>query len=185
MGLKLATTYILIAALAVIAVIVFAGRSRPVDPEPAPAAVRGDELEVWPFEPMPFMTNSEVRFFARLQEALPEHFIFAQVQLSRLVQATDQADQKFWFNRICRMSADYVVVHRDAQRILAVIELDDWTHDRPDRRRADAKKDKAIQSAGLPMVRFDGRNMPEVMHLRRELLKAMHDAGTWQQSKKR
>ena len=135
MGLKLATTYILIAALAVFAVIVLVGRSRPVDQEQAPAPVRGDELEVWPFAPMPFMTDSEVRFFARLQEALPEHFIFAQVQLSRLVQCTDQADQKFWFNRISRMSADYVVVHRDAQRILAVIELDDWTHDRPDRRR--------------------------------------------------
>lgn len=185
MGFKLATTYILIAALAVLAAIVFAGRSRPVDQEPASTPVRGDELEVWPFAPMPFMTDSEVRFFARLQEALPEHFIFAQVQLSRLIQATDQADQKFWFNRICRMSADYVVVHRDAQRILAVIELDDWTHERPDRRRADAKKDKAIQSAGLPMLRFDGRKMPEVMQLRREVLKSMQDAGTWQSPKKR
>ena len=136
-------------------------------------AVRGDDLPVWPFEPMLFMTNSEVRFFARLQEAMPEHFIFAQVQLSRLIQSTDLDDAAFWFNRICRMSADYVLVDRNAQTIIAVIELDDWTHDKPERQRADQKKTKAIESAGLPLIRFDGRRMPDSKQLRQEILRQL------------
>lgn len=119
------------------------------------------------------MTNSEVRFFALLQEAMPEHFIFAQVQLSRLIQCTDSQDAAFWFNRICRMSADYVLVDRDAQTVIAVIELDDWTHDKPERRRADQKKTKAIESAGLPLIRFDGRRMPNATQLRHEIIRQL------------
>ena len=103
----MATTYTLIAIAAIIAAFLLSGRRQPRQTaEQAPRTVRGDDLAVWPFEQMPFMTDSEVRFFALLQEAMPEHFIFAQVQLSRLIQASDPQDAAFWFNRICRMSAD-------------------------------------------------------------------------------
>lgn len=166
----MATTYLIIA---VAVVVIAALLSRFGQPPPTPAPVRGDELDVWPFAPMPFMTDSEVRFFARLQDALPEYFIFAQVQLSRLIACNDAEDQKFWLNRINRMSADYVIVAEDAQTVLAVVELDDWSHDRPDRVRADHKKDKALKSAGLPVVRVDGRKMPEVRELRALVLRDM------------
>lgn len=174
MGNSLATTYTLIAIAAIIAAIVLSSRRQPRQSESQPPrAVRGDDLAVWPFAPMPFMTDSEVRFFALLQEAMPEHFIFAQVQLSRLIQATDPQDAAFWFNRICRMSADYVLVDRDAQTVIAVIELDDWTHDKPERKRADQKKTKAIESAGLPLIRFDGRRMPSATQLRHEIIRQL------------
>lgn len=170
----MATTYTLIALAAIIAAFLLSGRRQPRQTaDQAPRAVRGDDLAVWPFEPMLFMTNSEVRFFALLQEAMPEHFIFAQVQLSRLIQATDPQDSAFWFNRICRMSADYVLVDRDAQTVIAVIELDDWTHDKPERKRADQKKTKAIESAGLPLIRFDGRRMPNATQLRHEIVRQL------------
>jgi hypothetical protein len=179
MGFELATTYTLIALLVVVVAVVFAARRRPSQTpivSTPTKTVRGDELAVWPFVPMPFMTDSEVRFFVRLQEAMPDCLIFAQVQLSRLVKCPDEAEEKFWFNRISRMSADYVLVHPNAQQVLAVIELDDWTHDRPDRRRADAKKDKAIRSAGLAMIRFDGRKMPDVPELRRQIRQAVRQS---------
>ncbi|MEC7121324.1 MAG: DUF2726 domain-containing protein [Pseudomonadota bacterium] len=117
------------------------------------------------------MTDSEVRFFALLQEAMPDHLIFAQVQLSRLITCNDPQETAFWFNRICRMSADYVLVDRDAQTVIAVIELDDWTHEKPERKRADQKKTKAIESAGLPLIRFDGRRMPNAQQVRHEVLR--------------
>ena len=173
MGNSLATTYTLIAIAAIIAAILLSSRRQPRQDTKHAQPVRGDDLAVWPFEPMPFMTDSEVRFFALLQEAMPEHFIFAQVQLSRLVQATDPQDAAFWFNRICRMSADYVLVDRDAQTVIAVIELDDWTHDKPERKRADQKKTKAIESAGLPLIRFDGRRMPSATQIRHEIIRQL------------
>ncbi|MGB2139680.1 MAG: hypothetical protein ACPHVZ_04890, partial [Psychrobacter sp.] len=47
--------------------------------ELAPAPVRGDDLAIWPFAPMPIMTDTEVIFFNKLKNALPEYHIFVQV----------------------------------------------------------------------------------------------------------
>lgn len=138
----------------------------------APKPVQGDELAVFPFEPMPLMTDTEVRFFQRLQQALPEYLIFSQVQLSRMIAPidADDVDASFWFNRICRMSVDYVIVAPDSQTVLVAIELDDWTHQNQRRQQQDAKKDKAVSSAGIPMMRYHATGMPESHVLRAEIL---------------
>lgn len=143
---------------------------RPVD-----APVRGDELAIWPFEPMPLMTDTEVLFFRKLQQAVPEFYIFSQVQLSRVIEPNDEAgtDKRFWFNRICRQSVDYVLVDTDAQTTLLAIELDDWTHTGAARQKADDKKDKALASAGIPILRFHAERMPSVEVLRHEVLKVI------------
>lgn len=36
--------------------------------EPDPKPVRGDELAIWPFAPMPIMTDTEVIFFNKLKK---------------------------------------------------------------------------------------------------------------------
>ncbi len=133
--------------------------------------VKGDDLPIWPFEPMPIMTDTEVLFFAKLQKAVPEYYIFSQVQLSRIIQPNDDAgtNKNFWFNRICRQSVDYVLVDRDAQTTLLAIELDDWTHDSAARVKADEKKDKALASAGIPILRFHAERMPSVNVLRHDI----------------
>lgn len=133
--------------------------------------VRGDELAVFPFEPMPLMTDTEVLFFKKLQQAMPEYLIFSQVQLSRIIAPIDDEDidQSFWFNRICRMSVDYILVDIDCQTVLVAIELDDWTHQTRRRQQQDDKKDKALSSAGIAIVRFHGEAMPDVVQLRQTL----------------
>lgn len=134
-------------------------------------AVRGDELAVFPFSPMPIMTPTEVIFFKKLQQAMPEYLIFGQVQLSRIIAPDeDETDKSFWLNRISRMSVDYVIVDADYQTTLLAIELDDWTHDNKHRQKADEKKDKALSSAGIAVLRFDSEQMPNVTQLRQEIL---------------
>lgn len=137
--------------------------------------VRGDELAIWPFEPMLIMTDTEVLFFRKLLQAVPEFHIFSQVQLSRIIEPNEDAgtDRSFWFNRICRQSVDYVLVDSDAQTTLLAIELDDWTHASQKSQKADAKKDKALASAGIPILRFHAERMPSVEILRREILKVI------------
>lgn len=135
--------------------------------------VKGDELAVWPFQPIPLMTNTEVAFFVQLQQALPEYLIFSQVQLSRIIAPLDDTNAAFWFNRICRMSIDYVIVDTDGQRVLLAIELDDYTHNTAKRQQQDRKKDKALTSAGLPIVRFDCTQLPNISVLRQTLYDAM------------
>lgn len=68
------------------------------------------------------------------------------------------------------MSVDYVIVDKDCQTTLLAIELDDWTHDSQQRQKADAKKDKALSSAGIPVIRFDSEQMPTIEQLRQEIL---------------
>ncbi len=134
--------------------------------------IKGDELSVWPFEVMPLMTDSEIIFFRKLQQALPEYLIFSQVQLSRMIEPSQEAgnERQFWFNRVCRQSVDFVIVAGDAKTILLAIELDDWTHESKNRQKQDAKKDKALSSAGIAILRFHAERMPSVEILRHDVL---------------
>ena len=165
-------TIFLVLAFVVFILLVFAFRSSGSSREEVIKPVRGDELAVWPFEPMPIMTPTEVIFFNRLQQAVPELIIFGQVQLSRIIMPNDDddTDQGFWFNRICRMSVDYVLVDQDKQTVLLAIELDDWTHNTRRRQQQDEKKDKALLSAGISILRINGEAMPDAAHLRRKIL---------------
>lgn len=127
-----------------------------------------DGMDVWPFVPAPIMTETERKFFARLQTALPDYFVFCQVQLSRII-TSDAQNAQYWFNRICRQSVDYVIVDKDAQTVLLTIELDDWTHNSPMRQKQDNKKDKALASAGIAMMRFVAHDLPSDAVLKKAL----------------
>lgn len=122
--------------------------------------------EDWPFERKKILTNPEQALYFKLCEALPEHCIFSQVQLSQLVQVKKGHDFKAWFNRINRMSADFVVTDKNMHTI-AVIELDDKTHEKPDRIEADKKKDKALASAGIRTIRWKSGTTPTTEEIKK------------------
>lgn len=124
-----------------------------------------DPSQEWPFEKKKLMTAPEQLLYSRLIESLPELCIFSQVQLSQLVSVKKGHDFKQWFNRISRMSADFVVTDK-AMEIIAVIELDDRTHNKPDRIEADKKKDKALTSAGIKVIRWKVSPMPTVAQIK-------------------
>jgi very-short-patch-repair endonuclease len=116
---------------------------------------------VWPFYAKKPLSQAEQVLYFRLVQALPEHIVLAQVQLSRLLGVKKGNDYQAWLNRINRMSADFVVCNKDAS-IVAVIELDDATHQNDDRRAADAKKDKALSAAGIRIVRWQANAIPDI-----------------------
>lgn len=143
------------------------------------SAVAKDDLPIWPYQTMPLMTDSEVLFFYKLQKAMPEYLLFGQVQLSRIIEPNDTVgkDRNFWFNRVCRQSVDYVLVSQDAQTVLLAIELDDWTHQSVGRQQQDDKKDKALASAGIPIIRFHSEAMPTPEMIRHEILAVLSECG--------
>lgn len=126
-----------------------------------------EPTEQWPYIEKRLLTPVETKLFFRLKEALPEHHIFAQVQLSQLVEVRKGHDYQQWLNRISRMSADFVVADSRLKTI-AVIELDDSSHKRPDRIEADQKKDKALETAGLRVIRWKTWKMPTTEGIRAE-----------------
>ena len=117
--------------------------------------------KVWPFYARKPLTQPEQTLYFRLVQALPDHIILAQVQLSRLLGVKKGNSYQAWLNRINRMSADFVVCNKDSS-IVAVIELDDATHQRKDRQTADAKKDKALGSAAIRVVRWQAKAIPDL-----------------------
>jgi hypothetical protein len=120
----------------------------------------GDAEGSWPFFPKKPLSPPEQVLYFRLLRALPEHIVLAQVQLSRILGVRKGDNYQSWLNRISQLSADFVVCAKDAS-VLAVIELDDASH-RSDRRRdADARKTRAIEAAGLKLVRWSVSSLPD------------------------
>jgi hypothetical protein len=131
-----------------------------------------DSMAAWPYVPRELMTVPERELFVRLRQALPEYLIFSQVQLCRMIEVDPNEDKQAWFNRINRMSVDFVVCAPDGAKILAAIELDDSSHERADRLKADVKKDKALKSAGIRMIRWPVRGMPTSQQIRADFIRA-------------
>lgn len=119
----------------------------------------------WPFVVRKPMTVPEQVLYFRLLEALPEHIVLAQVQLSRFLTVKRGQLSRGWLNRINRLSVDFLILKKDAT-VVAAVELDDKTHQRNDRREADSRKYRALADAGVRLVRWNVGDMPSVSAIR-------------------
>ena len=143
----------IVVLIVIIAILVGIFKSKSKAPE-------NESKEAWPFFPKPSMSRPEQVLYFRLVKALPEQIVLVQVQLSRILGVKKGHSFKYWYNRINRMSADFVVCNKDSC-VIAVVELDDSSHEREDRKIADAKKDKALRSAGIPIIRWQAGALPD------------------------
>lgn len=87
--------------------------------------------------------------------------MLAQVQLLQAVRFGRGAWTPATLNRISQLSIDFLVVTPDT-RIIAAIELNDATHQGPKRQDADARKAHALKSAGIPLLVWPTRELPDV-----------------------
>jgi hypothetical protein len=122
----------------------------------------------WPFVVRKPMSVPEQVLYFRLLDALPEHIVLAQVQLSRFLSVKRGHAVQGWQNRINRLSVDFLVLNKDAT-VVAAIELDDKTHLRSDRRAADERKNRALQDAGVNLVRWNVSQMPNAEQIQSEI----------------
>jgi very-short-patch-repair endonuclease len=119
----------------------------------------------WPFYAKKPLSVPEQVLYFRLVKAFPEHIVLAQVGLSRILGVKKGSNFQAWNNRINRMSADFVLCAKDS-RIVAVVELDDASHRREARMEADAKKNKALADAGIRVLRWEAKSLPDEIALR-------------------
>ncbi|MFD0930662.1 DUF2726 domain-containing protein [Methylophilus glucosoxydans] len=127
--------------------------------------VNSNGHDIWPFYAKRPLSQPEQILYFRLIEALPDHIILAQVQLSRFLGVKKGHNYQSWSNRINRMSADFVICKKDAS-VVAVIELDDSTHQKLDRQIADSKKDKALTAAAIKVVRWQAKAIPDLSEIK-------------------
>lgn len=110
------------------------------------------------------LTGNELEFWHRLQGALPEFVVLPQVAMGALVQNLKQGDWetiKLFRGKIC----DFAVVVCKTGQVVAVIELDDISHDR----HKDLDRDKVLASAGIATLRFHSRAKPTAPVIRQAL----------------
>lgn len=119
----------------------------------------------WPFYAKKPLTQPEQVLYHRLVAALPECIVLAQVQLSRVLGVKKGFNFNEWNNRINRMSLDYVVCLKDST-IVAAVELQDRSHNEAARIAADIKKERALSSAGVTLLRWNVGDMPDEAAIR-------------------
>jgi very-short-patch-repair endonuclease len=123
--------------------------------------------EAWPVYARPVLTEPERVLYARLRDAFPQLLVLPQVQICRFVEVKKVGNRRAVLNRYDRLSADFVVCRAEAVPV-AVIELDDTSHDRPASRARDAKKAAVLAAAGVRLLRWHVRSMPDVAAIRQE-----------------
>lgn len=155
--------FVLILILIVAVILLF--RKQSFKKKPPPQTGWNDE---WPFYAKQLLSQPEQVLFHRLVNALPDYIILAQVQVSQVLGVHKGFNFYEWHNRINRLSYDFVVCKKDGS-VLAVIELDDKSHESSERIEADKRKDRATTAAGIRMIRWHVKFMPDESIIRDEL----------------
>ncbi len=152
------TLVILIALGALLAVVMqFVKRAKSA-PEAEPVR--------YPFESCRPLTQREQDFYWRLRNALPEHVVLTRVALPRILRVEKGHDLRGWLERVNVMSVDFLVCRQDAA-IVAAIDLEETPRDVFNPEDVDAKKAKALRSAGIKLLRL--RVLPDEAELRKAL----------------
>ena len=109
------------------------------------------------------MTGTEDEFFLKLERAVSErYYVFPQVHLSSLLDHhVDGQDWGYAFRHINGKSVDYVLCSRETLLPTYAIELDDYSHEKSDRRKRDKEVERIFEEANLPLVRFKNKNVSE------------------------
>ena len=137
----------------------------PPMPPDAPVTREGREPEVWPLEAKPLLSPVERELYEVLRAAMPGARIMCQVAMSSLVRVRG-GDSTYWHNRYSQWSVDFVVCDHHLN-VIAAVELDDSSHLRGSVQERDARKDKALASAGIRLLRWRTNAMPNVAGVRK------------------
>lgn len=110
-----------------------------------------------PYEPRKaLVTKSELRFYKSLRKAaLDDWEVFAMVRIADILKVTEHtAKRRTWLNKILSKHIDFVLCNPNTLEAVVAIELDDVSHQRPERIERDKFVNLAFESAGLPLLRI-------------------------------
>lgn len=102
-----------------------------------------------------FFTKNELKFYCELVKETTDLnlVLFAKVRLADIIEPKEKGKQwQSQFNRIKSKHVDFVLCDLPSVKPVLVIELDDSSHDRPDRLERDSFVDKALSQARIPII---------------------------------
>lgn len=116
------------------------------------------------------ITKVENILLLRIEKALEgtDFKIYCQVALNRIVKpnSTNKKEHFILSKKIGSKSVDYVIVDNE-KRIIFAIELDDSSHNSKRAKERDSVKDSIFKAAGLPLMRFHVKKLPDEEQLKR------------------
>lgn len=128
------------------------------------------EGEAPKFKAKALLTANELEFLNRLEQAVPELRFHAQVAMGAILDpAVSRKEGKEYFKirgMFAQKMIDFVAQNKVDGSIVAIIELDDKTHDSE----KDSKRDAMLHSAGYKTIRWHSKNKPESGAIRSALL---------------
>jgi very-short-patch-repair endonuclease len=115
-----------------------------------------------------FLTDRELAMLAVIERILPAHRIHAQVAMGALLQVPRQHGRKVSpadRNSFSQKIVDFVVQDRATGAIVALVEIDDYSHNAV----TDGKRDSMTSRAGYTTIRIAGKTRPTLTHVREAL----------------
>jgi hypothetical protein len=133
------------------------------------------------------MSDAESYFYLLVDNMLPSGYrLFPQTPLSAVFAVRKKSRHYMSrFNKISAKRADYCICRENRTpgfpylklEIVALIELDDRSHERKDRRKRDKFVNRLCKKCGVPMLRFASRSNKnpdyDEQYIRREISKAL------------
>lgn len=104
------------------------------------------------------LTKAEWKFYTALKEFIGEDFVITmKVRLADIIESENKKDIVA-FRKIMAKHLDFVIVNKDSASVICCIELDDKSHQRPNRKVRDQFLECALASAEVPLVRVPVRS---------------------------
>jgi len=118
------------------------------------------------------LNENEIAFYEKLKKGLKGLQVFPQVSMNGVLNV---ANQKGFNDRIPFASKiiDFVVCTPSYQ-ILAMVELDGPSHDSPEEKEKDNKRDTMLKDAGYLVIRYDWRNEITEIQLNQDFKKIIN-----------
>lgn len=123
------------------------------------------------------LTVPEKRFYNVLRRVVAPHAVLAKVRLADLVEADERhLLRKSNFDHIKSKHIDFVICDAALSPLIA-IELDDLSHQRPDRVARDRDANRILEIASLPILRVPVQRAYDAAEIAKQLLAKLHPAG--------
>jgi hypothetical protein len=116
------------------------------------------------FDPLPdafpyyarraLLTKAELAFYETLREVVGDRFtVCIKVRLADVIGCADEVWKLGYGRLIAQKHLDFVLVDPATTRVVVAIELDDRSHTHPRRQARDLFLDRAMRTAGVPLLR--------------------------------
>lgn len=108
------------------------------------------------------LTRNETEFYNRMVSALPEYVVHTQIAMSALIEPRvdrmkDGSEYMRLRAKFSQKYVDFVVCRPGKLEVIAIVELDDITHDLA----KDALRDEMLEGAFYNVVRWHSRSKPD------------------------